>query len=77
MSSKAYGKISARGPASHTRNAPSRSHVSVTTLSLLSDDLAEIYDKKFKNRTIIKQYIYSPLVVGRMHILYVVKRIGF
>lgn len=63
-------KRSARRPSSHTGNAPSRSYVPVTALSLLSDDLAEIYDKKFKNRTVIKKYFYSPLVDGRMRISY-------
>lgn len=49
----------------------------VTSLSLLSDDLAKIYDKKLKNRIVIKQYVYLPLVVGRMHILNVVEHISF
>lgn len=77
MASRASGKRSTRGPSSHIRNAPSRSHVPVTALSLLSDDLAKIYDKKFKNRIVIKQYVYSPLVAGRMCIPDVVERISF
>lgn len=77
MASRASGKRSARGPSSHTGNAPSRSHALVTALSLLSDDLAEIYNKKFKNKSVINQYVYSPLVARRMCILDVVERISF
>ncbi|KAI5418039.1 hypothetical protein KIW84_042615 [Lathyrus oleraceus] len=77
MASRAYGKRSARGPSSHTGIAPSRSNVPVTDLSLLSDDLAETYEKMFKNRTVIKQYVYSVLVAGCMHIPNVVERISF
>lgn len=77
MASRASGKRSARGPSSHTGNTPSRSHVPITALSLLSDDSAKIYEKKFKNRIVIKQYVDSPLVVGRFHIPNVVERISF
>lgn len=77
MDSRASGKRSAREPSSHTGNAPSRLNVPVTALSLLSDDLAETYEKKFKNRTDIMQYVYSPLVSGRMHIPNIVERISF
>ena len=77
MAPRASGKRSTRGPSSHTVNAPSWSHALVTALSPLSDDLDEIYDKKFKNRTVIKQYVYSPLVAGRMRIPDVVERISF
>ena len=77
MALRASGRRSARRPSSHTGNAPSRLNVPVTALSLLSDDLAEIYEKKFKNRTNIKQYVYSVLVAGCMHIPNVVERISF
>jgi hypothetical protein len=54
MASRASGKRSARGSSSHTRTAPSRLNILVTALSLLSDDLAETYEKKFKSKTVIK-----------------------
>lgn len=50
--------------------------MSVTALFLLSDGLTESFEKKFKKRTIVKQYVYSPLVVGRMRIPEVVERLN-
>lgn len=77
MVSRAFGKRTSRGSSSHTGTAPSRSNIQVTALSLLADDLAETFGTKFKNKTVVKQYAYSPLLAGRMHIPEIVERINF
>jgi hypothetical protein len=54
MASRASGKRTARGSSSHTGTAPPRSNIQVTALSLLCDDLAETFKKKFKKRIVVK-----------------------
>lgn len=65
-----------RGPSSRTGTAQPRSNISVTTLSLTYGGLAESFEKKFKKRKIVKQYVYFPLVVERMRIPDVVERLN-
>ncbi|KAI5382522.1 hypothetical protein KIW84_070090 [Lathyrus oleraceus] len=75
-SSRTSGRRTARGPFSHTGTAQPRSNMLVTTLFLLSDGLTEYFEKKFKKRTIVKQYVYSPLVAEHMCIPDVVEQLN-
>lgn len=69
-------KKNCKGPSSHTGTAQPHSNIPVTAIFLLYDGLAESFEKKFKKSTIVKQYVYSRLVVGRMHVPEVVERLN-
>ena len=77
MDSRTFGKRTTRGPSSHSGTAQPRLNIPITVISLLLDDLAETFEKKFKKRTIVKQYVYSPLVAGRMRIPEIIERLNF
>lgn len=48
----------------------------VTAIFLLSDGITESFEKKFKKRTIVKQYVFYPLMAECMRIPDVVERLN-